>query len=313
MKRFLLKLAAFALALVLPCVAYAAYILRLPNMYEGSLMGAAAMKSQILASAASPKLVIIGGSNTPYAFDSGRLETALGMPVCNMGTTAYLGIPFLLKQAENELEPGDIAVLAFEFSAYEGVVNYRTVWCALENHAALYGAVPLSYWPGLIGSFHLYASDKLSLLKSPGADGLDYAAHYAQGGFDKYGDYWSPRENILEHGYNTEDCRAVDENTITDENLATLRDFTERMTRRGVDVYFTYAPFNRLALTNGTDGVRALQARITESCGAQWLGDLEEGVMDERYFFNSNNHLNTEGAALRTEALLAALWAREDA
>ncbi|MEG1744072.1 MAG: hypothetical protein RR215_00670 [Ruthenibacterium sp.] len=315
MKRFFFKLSAFILALTLPFAAFIFYLQSLPNLYEGSLMGITSKKLTLLSQLSSPKMIVVGGSGAPYGVVCADVQDALDMPCFNLGSTAYVGMPFLLKQVRSSAKKGDIVVLAPEYIMYAGERSYTTVWCALENHANVWANVPLSYWPGLLGSCYGFAKDKLALYRAKGAPEGNIDTHYAEAGLGPLGDHVQPRENILEHKYNTEDCRTVEQSTLTDEMLRELNRFARWAKAHDVTVYLTYAPFNRLALLGTADdptglcGVDALQERLLAECDIPWLGTLREGIMSEDYFYNSNNHLNTAGAKLRTADLIADLQA----
>lgn len=315
MKRFFIKCAAMAATLLVPFALYFGCLQSLPNLYEGSLMGVTSKKLSLLSEMESPKIVVAGGSSTPYSVVCADVEAALDMPCFNLGTTAYLGLPFFLKQLRSHTQAGDVVVLSLEYAVYSGERSYTTVWCAMENHANVWREIPLSYWPGLLGSYYHFARDKLALYRQVGAPQGDLDAHYAEAGLGPRGDNLQPRENILEHKYNVDDCRIVNADTVADEVISQLNAFARWAKRNGVTVYLTSAPFNRLALsdapdgTSGLAGVDALEARLRAECTLPWLGTLRDGVMDEALFFNSNNHLNTQGAQVFTAALIEQLRA----
>jgi hypothetical protein len=66
----------------------------------------------------SPKVVFIGGSSVHWGINAEEAGKALGREGLNFGTFAALGPEVILWKARQVLAPGDVAVLAFEYSMY---------------------------------------------------------------------------------------------------------------------------------------------------------------------------------------------------
>lgn len=65
-----------------------------------------------------PKLVIIGGSNTRFSFNSKMLQDSLGIATVNMGIHIGLGLDFMFNQVEKYLKQGDILLVSAEYQHY---------------------------------------------------------------------------------------------------------------------------------------------------------------------------------------------------
>ena len=80
----------------------------------------------------------------------------------------------------------------------------------------------------------------------------------------------------------------------------------------GVHVYMTYAPRNRLAVSEAStpEAVATLDAYFRENLCVPVLSDLQASLMPGRYFYGTDNHLSTNGVALRTAQVLAELQAQ---
>ena len=307
-KRFFVKFTAYLLALCLPFAAFIAYVQTRPAMFEGSMMGASHIKLDKLCATEGARVIIVGGSSAPYSVVCADVQAALGMPCVNMGCTAYLGLAYYLAQLRGNLHEGDIVILAPEYVMYENGYSNSIVWMAAENHANVLKKLPAEYLPGMMRGFWAYAKQKLTLLRTDGAPTRTAAQAYADAGFGEWGDITKPRVNILEHKYNTQDCRTVSADTLAPAVARDIRRFAAYARAQGASVYLTYAPFDALALQGGTAGVDALQARLQAECpDVPWLGRLADGVLDADYFYDTNNHLNSAGAALRTQRLIADL------
>ena len=65
----------------------------------------------------------------------------------------------------------------------------------------------------------------------------------------------------------------------------------------------TYAPRNREALSEKStaEARAALDAHFRENLIVPVISDIEESLYPGRYLFGTDNHLSTEGVAIRTE------------
>ncbi|WP_367923866.1 hypothetical protein [uncultured Ruthenibacterium sp.] len=303
MKKFLVKLFAFALCLLLPFVGYFSWIQSKPAAYTGSLMGSVHVKSRLLESTPGARIIVVGGSSVPYSICCETVSEAANMPCINLGATAYLGLEYYTALLEPLVHEGDIIVFAPEFSMFENVVSYTTAWMAVENDLSLIKALPLSYYPDMIQSFYSYSRQKLAMLAQ--GEMQSYKEEYESFGFGPWGDLTFERENILEDKYNTQDCRAVDADTLSPRVINALNHFAKKAQEKGARVCITFAPFNQLAFTGTQEGLLAFENKLTESCGTiPVISSVQDSLMDENLFFNSNNHLNSEGMTIRTEKLI---------
>jgi hypothetical protein len=89
----------------------------------------AVVKMQLAREAASPKILIFGGSNVRYGLEAERIGRALGQPCFNMAIHAGLPLRYFFYQARQVARPGDTILLALEYDYYlckfltEGIIN----------------------------------------------------------------------------------------------------------------------------------------------------------------------------------------------
>jgi hypothetical protein len=70
------------------------------------------------ATLASPKLVILAGSNGPYSHRCEVVEAMLQVPCVNAGIAVGIGLDYLFARWRDILRPGDIAYLPMETAQY---------------------------------------------------------------------------------------------------------------------------------------------------------------------------------------------------
>ncbi len=302
MKKFYIKLIAFILSLILPFLMFFLYVQQFSPISTGSLMGISSMKLDLVNEIDQEKIVLVGGSNVVYNLSAQEISQEFDMPVFNMGTTAYLGLDFFISQIKTYAKSGDIIVLSLENSVYSGIVDYQTVWQAIENHENMYDIIPLSYMPDLVLSYYHYAQFKLAIHSGSGEIDTKQEG-YISASFDEYGDYTQEHsENIQTVLYNQEDTFFISEDTVERSVLNELNSLKRWADERGVRIYLTYAPFNQLAIENtNLEDIKDFENYLIENCSIPWIGSYEEGIMDENLFYNSNNHLNSQGKEIRTQ------------
>lgn len=303
-KRFVLRLVCFFLALCAVPAAYFCYVQSLPAMYRGSLMGSVLVKQETLRGTEGARILVVGGSSVPYAIECETVAEQTGMPCIALGATAYLGIEYYLSLLHGELHEGDIVVLAPEFTMLENVVSYSTTWMAVENAASLVRKLPLSYLPGMASSYYAYSQGKLTLYRTDGAPAQTPLEEYHGFGFGLWGDIVTPRESILEKGYDSNNMLAPDASSLSDDVVRAVNRFAKYADWAGATVVLTWAPFDELAFTGTREGLAELEARMKSEMTPEYIGSLADCLMPGELFYNSNNHLTSDGAALRTQMLL---------
>lgn len=302
MKKLFTKLIGYLCA-ILATLLVAFFAMQTIAPVTGGLIGSIRIKNQILQTTPSPRIIIAAGSSAPYCFISDEIIDAFNMPCVNMGATAYLGAKFYLSAIEPEIKQGDIIILAFEFNIYDGSYSGEIVCNAVENNWSLIKKLPLSYIPKVCTGYFPYALDKISIhLTQPEKIETDQQ-FYDSFGFSKTGDITAHRELILEKGYNTKDLHNINEKSL-DKNLAkSIKAFAKKAEKKGAKVYISPSPINSLSLMENTD-IDAFQRRISDETGVEILGSLQNGVMESKYFYDSNFHLNSEGAKVFTNRFI---------
>ena len=83
---------------------------------------------------------------------------------------------------------------------------------------------------------------------------------------------------------------------------------------KGVQVYVTYAPRNRKAVSKeSTKEARAqLDRYLREELIVPVISDLEKSLVSGVYLYKTDNHLSTEGVTIRTKQIIADLKAQKE-
>lgn len=286
----------------------------LPPVYNETFLGELYDKYGALQNSESEKIVIIGGSSVAFGLDSAMVKEHLGMDVINFGLYANLGTKLMMDLSRSGINEGDIVVIAPEINAQTLSLyfNGETVCQALDGGFGMLKDVSFDDYGALLGALFGFASSKIDYLSNgerPKTDGA-----YAKENFNEYGDNVfdrpynimsnTPKNISFDYRYDTSDAEYTD----YEEFIDYLREYAEFCKRRGADVLFSFAPMNRAALSSSAteeniyafydDLARALGNNIT------LISNVNDYIMDEGYFFDSEFHLNNSGVVVRTVRLI---------
>ncbi len=305
MKRYLLKCLALALAVLLPFGGWIWYVLSLPDHLGASLAATVRYKIDLLQTTPGPRVILAGGSSSPYGTDCALAAEELGVNVINVGSTAYLGLEMYLRLLEEYTREGDVVVLGPEYTMMIGPsVNYELVWMGAGSDADVWRVVPPGYVFGLFCSLGTHYTAKTGRIPADGSE-PDPAAHHTD--FGPLGDVTAQRETLLEHGYILADTYDMTADDVSGENLARIRASAKRLAERGVRLLYAFAPVSYHSITSSDAEVAAYEARIREGVDIPVILGLDRARMDGAYFYDSNNHLTSAGAALYTSWLIEGL------
>jgi hypothetical protein len=126
---------------------------------------------------------------------------------------------------------------------------------------------------------------------------------YNSNNFNEYCDLVFERnENIMSYYY--------DQNLLIDPNVEYLssefcdylNEYIKFCEDRGAEVYFSFAPMNKMALVEGADedALYEFADAVSERIDCEQISDINEYVYGAGYFYDTNFHLNDAGMKLHT-------------
>jgi hypothetical protein len=243
-----------------------------------------------------PKMIIIGGSNARYGFDSRFLETKLGRPVINAAITYHQGLAYYLEWIKKYIKEGDYVLLSPEYtlsSSREGLfgthklidVAYRNKEFSrflLSDSRILFNQLIQSHWI-LNQSLESLMAEKL----------------------DK-------QELLASHNTNGDaiNCIGKSENfvptTITIEKpdqkyYDLLNEFAAYCRSKGVKVFVSFPPARQESVTIEMASKEMVAQTKYKTSNLTVVNTPESALYPDKYFFDSSYHLNQDGKQLHTE------------
>ena len=305
-RRIVILLAALILLAILPVSLLGAGSL-LPACYQDSYYAELPEQYHRLTDSPGKRIVLVGGSNIAFGVDVGLLEDLLAQhgyeyTVCPFGLYAAVGTSAMLELSEAHIREGDIVVLAIEptddtLSTYFGASAF---WKCSEEAPELLTGVSSSHRAALAGNYIDFLQARASILRSglfPSSEGV-----YAKSSFDENANMVFPREgNIMTLGWDSGapvDLAAV---SVALDFARQVNRYCHAAREKGADVYLSFSPVNRSALMGEpAESAESFYRTCLDAFDCPIISDPNRYILDSGWFYDSNFHLNSNGALLRT-------------
>ena len=306
--KIILIFVALLLVFLLPFATVLTIALGLSPVYEETFVGELSEKYERLNSIEGEKLVVVGGSSVAFGLNSAVLSREIGMPVVNFGLYANLGTKLMLDLSKSGIGEGDIIVLAPEMNdqTLSLYFNSETTLQALDGNFGMLKSIDKENYESLVGASWGFAADKLAYTVSGRAP--ENSGAYMKKWFNEYGDNVydrpynemsvTPKNITLDYKYDVEDGTVSE----YEEFIDYVNEYVEFCTGRGATVYFSFPPMNEIALTdyNTEENISAFYDNLVSSLHCKVISNINDYIMDEGYFFDSEFHLNDAGVNIRT-------------
>lgn len=290
-------------------------------VYSGSYYATFSDKyDRLLSLAKTRKLVLFSGSSARFGYDSAALDAALpSYAVVNMGVFAYTNALPQLELIRSQLQEGDLLLLSPEFDAAKRQFCTTNAFdddffCMVEENYDLLASLDLRQYSGVFSALGSYLQTRAGMAArsyaiSPAELDEDGNAVDTPS-YNAYGDYILYRPDAGEdtpiYGLPVDyTVDAFPQAYYIDPANAEIA----RFTADGVRVWLTYSPRNSQAVSEAStpEAIAALDAYFRENLNAAILTPLRDSLLPGRYFYGTDNHLSTNGVALRTAQVITAL------
>ncbi len=270
-------------------------------------------KERRLASLASPKIVVIGGSNAAFGIDSELLQGRSGHAVINMGLWADVGLPFMLSQVRPYVRRGDLVIITPEYEVF-----FQN---ALSTQAR-YRAASFLRRPWIVLSSPLDAARFMISMTVERAQGTvqttirkllgraSRQAIYSRGAFNELGDVVTHLD--MQPNLDTLEAKrsAIAGQSIDPDVFSALRTFALEAGEVGARVVMIPPAIVDIRYRHDKATIDALHAswiRASSEAGFKVLGTPADFAFPVEDMFDTQYHLNRKGRELRMERILELL------
>ncbi len=307
MKKFIAFLVTIIIITVLLCETVIVGITcQKKDVFHSSYQSMIVDKYRILQNTDEKKIIMVAGSSSAFGLDQDLLEKETGYKVVNFGLHAGFGHLFYSELAKENIKPGDIVLMGFE---YHWVNNFdflgqELVMTGVDDNIDMYKHIPVKFWPEFVGYMFRYAEKKNTFTAAGG--------NYSRDAFDAVsGQMTWPRpyamsdyfDNVGTYGHVT----VLDENgnvTISRTSAEYLKEFKEYIEKCGATVYFVSSPILYESIGCTTDDFLRLVELEEEQIGIPYISDPRLYMFPIDLMSNAVNHCNSEGEKIRTSILV---------
>lgn len=289
---FMLKVLLF----ILIAIAYFAYIM---PQYAGAYTASLEDKVERLKSIDEAKIVLLGNSNLAFGINSEMIEEELEMPVVNMGFHGSAGNVFHERMSRYNVTEGDIYIICHtDFADDDTISDAALCWSALENHIELWKILRTSDFYRMLKAFPVYLKKCLSLYIEDSGN-IDPGIVYGRGAFNKYGDVCLQRE-----GGNYTFEKRVEPPKINAITINRINELKKWMDESGATLLVASYPIGKGELTADENEFVNFQRDLEQKLDCEVISQYTDYMYEYKYFYDSEYHLSSEGADMRTAQLI---------
>ncbi|MGX3011679.1 hypothetical protein ACWIUD_09010 [Helicobacter sp. 23-1044] len=275
------------------------------------------------------RLIIISDSNSLFGFNSALIDVKTKYKPINYATHGGLPINYHIDKIIDSAKDGDIVLMPLAFGYYTRgapkddlwyIQNMET-WGDYDKYIDFKGRIlsysqnpPLKVAKTII-KYIFYRKISPNII----SDMQDKWANIApcEGKFEGYnykslsvyGDFCTQENNgdfTIKSDYGM--AQSVEISAFFIDEFRRLQNFAES---KNIKIILTYPATaeNELFSANNTQILRNIKALQTalESLNIKIYGDFRDFIFSQKYFYDTNYHLNKNGAILRTEAVIKLL------
>ena len=308
-KRILCVVAVVLLIAILPTVLITASAAA-PKVYDETYYAELIDMAARLKSAEGRRLILIGNSDIAFGVNGAQLEALLlengfDYTVCPLGLYGAVGTSAMLDIAGKEMREGDLVIFVVEplsdvLTTYFGASAYLK--CA-ESDASLLLPLSTARKSAVVGNWLKVLQERLAFARK--GEKPEESGAYRKAAFDERCDLTYERAgNVMQLGYDTTapiDLAAV---TVEEAFRDEVNDFIRHAEKVNASVAISFSPMNRSALVDGSDeSVSSFFTTVNEAFSAPVISDPNDYILNSGWFYDTNLHLNSAGAEVRTAML----------
>ncbi len=314
MKKFILQFAFFCIVLSTLLVCSIFFI---PNLsIRDSLYYALPDKHAYLNKEKSPRIILIGGSNLSFGINSKIMGDSLKLPVINMGLHAGLGLRFICLDVMKFLKPNDIIIICPEYAHFfindENIFygSDELLYILFDVNPDLKKLIDFKQWMHLIKYLPKYAAEKIyyfpkALINSLKPNENKEIGVYNRSSFNEYGD-------VIAHYNMGKVSFSINEYSgkINEDAIDFLQDYYRELKKRNITLFFYYPAYEYSAYIRNQKALQQLDEKLHDKLSIPFLSSMQDGIMKDDLFFNTEYHLNKKGIDIRTQNLVNQLQQR---
>ena len=258
-------------------------------------------KDKLLATATSPRLILIGGSNVSLSINSQILKDSLGYNPINTGISASIGLAYMLDNTLEYIRPGDIVIVSPEYSQFYDYLAYGTedlVRTVLDVAPSEVFDLRRRQLRQMIRHIPRYCLTKFKPAEYTFKRDPCQVNVYERWSYNEYGDlfrHWGLGQQEFPE---LKPLGAYDPTVIK-----LLHKYQNKVAEKGGSCYITFPAISETSFKNQISGIRTVEKELREN-GFTLLGNPSRYKMPGKLMFDTPYHLTKEGVDHRTQMLV---------
>lgn len=299
MRSFLEKLVLFTIPLVLLILA-GLLLPPTPRSFTSHLFAKYQMDAR-LRNVASPRLILVGGSNISLSVNSQIIKDSLRLNPINTGISVNIGLYYMLDNTLKHVRANDVVVVSPEYDHFFDKVALgdeelvRTVFDVSPNSVV---SLRPQQFLKIAPLIPYYALSKFKIREY--IFERDPSEIYDRNAFNVYGDnckHWTlPSQEV-------EAFNPLDANAFSHDVIDLLREFKVAVEKRGAKLFITFPALQRASFFNQREAIKKVETELKKS-GFSLLGTPERYIVPDSLLFDSPYHLIKTGVDRRTSLLV---------
>lgn len=306
MRKFIRNFLCFVLITLLVCLALTVLdIFVVRNQYDESYTAAINDKLNRLQVLESPKVIILGDSNLAFGINSEKIETALEMPVVNMGLHGGIADVYYEELVKPHIREGDLVIIApYVFEQDSIFPDKGLAMTMLEKNPLLWEPVSARTRWELVPAYPYYAYSCLTKwITLSGNKAVD--SSYSRDAFNEYGDVVN---KPAQYG-KTAEALFANEGVIVippynQQSFDRINAFYDYIVSKGARLLLAAYPVADCQDRPDVTEYENFEAVLRNNLDCPMISRFEDYFIKPEYFYDTILHLTPEGADLRTEQLI---------
>lgn len=270
------------------------------NSHENDFTAAIVDKYDRLNQTTGKKIVFVGGSSLPFGLKCGLIESELpGYTAVDFGLYAALGTVVMMDLSLSGISEGDIVILAPETDPqlYSDFFTPRLFRTSIGDRTDLLSSLSSGRRKEAANAYYPVLYDRLRQRNDPTVSETEL---YARSSFDEYGDIAFVRtRNRMSGGFDS--SKTVSLSGLLDGGFVDeVNAYAKKVREKGATLLFWFSPINQAAVRFSDKEANRFMTRLAAELDCEILGDVRDTVYDLGYFYDTNYHLNDDGAILHT-------------
>ena len=258
------------------------------------------------------KMIILGTSSVAFGLDTELLENelydaGLEYTVCSFGLYGALGTKIMLDLAKDYINEGDIVIFAPEYIDQELSLFFSSehTWRAMDGHFEMLSKLDSDNKKTMVGNYTKFVSEKKKYLK----EGIKAKTNdvYNKSSFnDKCNMIYDRKYNEMDSGFDKNALVKLDTSIFDKDFISYVNEYANYVRKQNAEIYYAFSPINALSLDKiySDDDVYNFYCFIQDNFNFKVIGNIKNYILDSEWFYDSNVHLNSSGAIVRTSLLL---------